>query len=299
MDKEKQKKYYEYIKSKVTGVCIEDLNFDFSYGLHNDVVIVKNTEVFRFAKHEETVDLFEKEINTLNLMKNFVDISVPYYEYIERGIGKCKFFHGTPLYRDEILNLTEYEQDRLAEQIAQFLKQLHSIPLEKINEYEIDKFPGASTRSSHIKIFEEIQERLFPFMSGYTIECVNKIYKPILENDNFLNYNPVLIHGDLAPFHFLYNAKENNINAIIDFGVSGLGDPAHDVGVILDNFGENFVKRMSKVYTDIPNFIDRSRYYARVSALWWSLRGLEANATAWNLFQHNTARDIMPYGVQL
>lgn len=56
---------------------------------------------------------------------------------------------------------------------------------------------------------------------------------------------------------------------------------------------------MSKVYTDIPNFIDRSRYYARVSALWCSLRGLEANGTAWNLFHHNTARDIMPYGVQL
>lgn len=299
MDKEKQKKYCEYIKNKVTEVCIEDLNFEFSYGLHNDVVVVKETEVFRFAKHEETVNFFEKEINILNLVKDFVHIPVPYYEYIERGIGKCRFFSGTPLYRDEILNLNEYDQDRLAEQIGVFLKQLHSIPLEKINEYKIDKFPGAGTRYDHIKQFEKIQEKLFPSMSGYTIECVNKLYKPILDNENFLNYNPVLIHGDLAPFHFIYNSKQNKINAIIDFGVSGLGDPAHDVGVILDNFGEKFVKRMSSVYTDIPYFIDRSRYYARVSALWWSLRALETNDIAWNLFHHNTARDIMPYGLQL
>ena len=131
------------------------------------------------------------------------------------------------------------------------------------------------------------------------IEGIYKLYKPVLDNEDFLNYKPVLIHGDLAPFHFLYDMQENKINAVIDFGVSGLGDPAHDVGVILDNFGEKFVKKMSKVYTDIPNFIDRSRYYARVSALWWSLRGLETNDISWHLFHHNTARDIMPYGSQL
>ncbi|WP_160689214.1 aminoglycoside phosphotransferase family protein [Clostridium sp. C2-6-12] len=299
MDKEKQNKYYEYIKNKVGDVCIEDLNFEFSYGLHNDVVIVRNAEVFRFAKQKETVEFFEKEINILNLVKDFVNIPVPNYEYIERGIGKCKFFSGIPLYRDEILSLREYEQDKLAEQIGIFLKQLHSIPLKKINENKIGDFPGNGTRYDHIKQFERIQEKLFPLMSGYTIECINKIFKPIIVNENFFDYSPVLIHGDLAPFHFIYNTKENKINAIIDFGVSGLGDPAHDVGVILDNFGEKFVKRMGSVYPDIPNFIDRSRYYARVSALWWSLRGVETNDISWNLFHHNTARDIMPYGVEL
>lgn len=299
MDKENQNKYYEYIRSKIPDVYIEDLNFEFSYGLHNDVVIVKNTEVFRFAKREETVEFFEKEINLLNLVKDFVHVSVPYYEHIERGIGKCKFFSGIPLYRDDILSLQEYEQDSLAEQVGLFLKELHSIPLEKINEYKIGKFPGTGTRHDHLYQFDKIKEKLFPFMSGYTIECVNKTFNPLIDNEHFLDFDPVLIHGDLSPFHFIYNAKENKINAIIDFGVSGLGDPAHDVGVILDNFGEKFVKRMSTVYTDIPNFIDRSRYYARVSSLWWSLRGLETNDMSWNLFHHNTARDIMPYGVQL
>jgi aminoglycoside 2''-phosphotransferase len=298
VDKEKQREYFEYIKNKVPEVCIKDLNFDLSYGLHNDIVVVNKTEVFRFAKHEGTIDFFEKEINILNLVKNFVHISVPHYEYLESGIGKCNFFSGNPLYRDEILNLEEYLQDILAEQIGMFLKQLHSIPLEKIHEYKIGKFPGDGTRYDHIKQFDKIKDKLFPYMSSYTIECIYKLFRPVLDNENFLNYNPALIHGDLAPFHFLYDIQENKVNAIIDFGVSGLGDPAHDVGVILDNFGEKFVKRMSKVYTEIPSFIDRSRYYARVSALWWSLRGLETNEISWNLFHHNTARDIMPYGIQ-
>lgn len=295
----KKEKYLNYIKEKFQEKKIETVKYNFDDGLHNDIVIVNNSDVFRFAKHESSKDFLETEIKILNIVRKYVDMPIPEYEYIERGVVKSKFFSGTSLFRNDILRMDEELQDNLAEQIGVFLKQLHSIPMRIIKENGIGGFPGNGIREDYITQFNIIQNKLFSHMKSYTKEYIMQCYKHLIVNEKFLCYEPALIHGDLAPFHFCYCKELNKINGVIDFGVSGYGDPAHDVGVILDNFGEEFVKRISKYYPELRTFIDRSRFYAIVSGLWWALRGLESNDISWHLLHLHTARDIMPLGLEL
>lgn len=268
-------------------------------GLQNDIVIVNDSDVFRFSKTEDSKVFLDHEFKVLNIVRKYVDISVPEFKYIESGVVRYKCLHGTPLFRNEILRMEEKLQDNLAKQIGVFLRQLHSIPMKVITENGIKGFPGNGTREDYIAQFNIIQDKLFPYIKSYTKEYIIQIYKPLVENENFLCYEPALIHGDLAPYHFFYSKELNKVNGVIDFGVSGCGDPAHDVSVILDNFGEEFTKRISKYYPELRTFIDRSRFYAMVSSLWWALRGLESNDISWHLLHLHTARNIMPIGIKL
>ncbi|QWU15320.1 aminoglycoside 2''-phosphotransferase [Paenibacillus sophorae] len=182
----------------------------------------------------------------------------------------------------------------MAQQLALFLSQLHSIPMNTIEENNINGFPGNGTKESFKDLYLSIKTKLFPHMKSYVIECIQNIFNPVFKNKNFLDYNPTLIHGDLAPYHII--EESNKVIGIIDFGVSGYGDPAHNVSVILDTFGEGFIKKMSKYYDEIESFIDRSRFYANVSSLRWALIGFESNDISWNLNHFFTAKDIGPYG---
>ncbi|ADL53495.1 phosphotransferase family protein [Clostridium cellulovorans] len=294
----KKEKYLTYIKKRFPKIKIDSINYNFQDGLNNDIVIINNSKVFRFAKNQDIIDSLEHEIKIINIAKEYVDMPLPDLEYIEPGIAKSNFFHGTPIFRNELLMLDDEQQNNLAKQIGCFLKQLHSIPMEIIKENEIKAFPGNGVREDFISQFHIIEEKLFPMMKSYTREHITQIYKPLIENELFLLYEPALIHGDLAPFHFFYSKEQNKINGVIDFGSSGYGDPAHDLGVILDNFGEGFIKKMSMHYPEINSFIDRSRFYATISSLWWALRGFESNDLSWHLLHLHTARDIMPIGLK-
>ncbi|MNP74250.1 hypothetical protein D3C76_1710970 [compost metagenome] len=92
--------------------------------------------------------------------------------------------------------------------------------------------------------------------------------------------------------------ESNRVIGIIDFGVAGLGDPAHDVSVVLDTLGEGFIKKISKYYHGIESFIDRSRFYANVSSVRWALIGFENNDVSWHLNHFFTAKEINPYARQ-
>ncbi|WP_025693239.1 phosphotransferase [Paenibacillus zanthoxyli] len=145
----------------------------------------------------------------------------------------------------------------------------------------------------NMDLYSRIETKLFPHMKSYVMECVRDIFNPIFNHTNFLDYTPTLIHGDLAPYHII--EESNEVVGIIDFGVSGYGDPAHDVSVILDTLGEGFIKKFSKYYKGTESFIDRSRFYANVSSIRWALIGYENNDVSWHLNHLFTAKDISPY----
>lgn len=296
---EKEVKYLNYIKERFPETETKSVKYNFEDGLHNDIVIVNESDVFRFAKHDWSKDFLHREINVVNLVRNYVDMPVPEFEYVERGVVKSNFFSGTPLFRNHILSLDEEAQESIAKEIGVFLKQLHTIPMELVMQSGIEGFPGNGRREDYLALLEIVKTKLFPYMKSYTREFITQLYQPLIDNETFLSYEPALIHGDIAPFHFFYSKELNKINGVIDFGVAGYGDPAHDVGVILDNFGESFVKRMSRYYSEIKNFIDRSRFYAGVSSLWWALRGFESKDVSWHLLHIHTAREIMPFGKEL
>ena len=94
------------------------------------------------------------------------------------------------------------------------------------------------------------------------------------EPGNFA-YDPVLKHGDFCPSNILFAEETRRICGVIDFGSSGLGDPAYDFAGLLSGYGEDFVRRCAVAYPEVEGFLDRVHFYRGIFALLEALFGIE------------------------
>ncbi len=88
---------------------------------------------------------------------------------------------------------------------------------------------------------------------------LNKIWKSSLEIPEWSG-KPVWIHGDLHSGNIL--AKNGEITAIIDFGLSGIGDPACDMMVAWTMLDAESRKTFHNIVKPDDNTWDRGRGWA-------------------------------------
>jgi aminoglycoside 2''-phosphotransferase len=79
---------------------------------------------------------------------------------------------------------------------------------------------------------------------------------------------------------------------VIDFGVAGLGDPATDVGSLLQTYGASFVAQLQAAYPEVERLLRRARFYAQAIELEWVLLGLKRGQPFWFTAHLGNARDI-------
>lgn len=267
-------------------------------GLVN-VAVIAEDRVYRFARsHEAQADL-AREIAILDLIRDRVVIPVPQFERVADDFVTYPFLVGVPLFRNDILRLPESDQDRLAEQLASFLKTLHSIPRELLEEKGIGESGGRQTQDQWLTLYEDVKRTLFPLMYRSTQMWVHQHFAPLVDDAQWLDFEAALIHDDLAQYHILYDGELRRIAGVIDFGTSGLGDPARDYGILINVYGENFVRRMARYDVRIAGLIDRARFYGGVMELQWVLGGVRSRSFDWFTAHLDRARDVMPYGAGL
>ena len=268
-------------------------------GLINDVLIVNEDLVFRFPRNADWgVKLFTNEIKVIELARKYVEIPLPQFEYKSDDLAVYRFIKGDALRREDILNLTEKEQNKIAERLAAFLKQFHEIPQSELKQNQIGQSDVNRSRETWIKLFETVEKELFPLMMPHVRESVREHFAPILADTQFMDYEPQLINGDIVPYHIIYDRERKQINGIIDFGTAGIGDAAADFSCIIYNYGETFLAKMAKSYPEIEMAIERARFWAGTLQLQWALSGLRTKNYWWNLVHIGGARDTMPIGAK-
>ena len=266
-------------------------------GLVNDVVILNEEWVFRFPKGDGWQrDLQANEIKVLDLVRRHTTMRVPNFEIRAEDFVAYKLIPGQPLLRNTIFAAPENVQDRLAEQLGMFLYKFHNIPKADLHRANIAQSDTNRDRAVFLKLYQDVQDELFPIMLDHTKEWVHQHFKPVLEDEDFLTYEPALINGDLAPYHILYDAEVQEMAGMIDFGTAGIGDPAVDFCCIIDNYGESFLWRLGKVYPNIEQFVDRARFWAGTMPLQWALTGQRSGDLSWFTVQITGARDVLPVG---
>jgi aminoglycoside 2''-phosphotransferase len=114
----------------------------------------------------------------------------------------------------------------------------------------------------------------------------------MLMNPHSFEYKPALIHGDLRPYHILINSQNCEITGVIDFGVAGVGDPASDIGTLINTYGESFVIKMKNSYPNLEEYLARARFYAQSIELHWVLLGIEMGENFWFAAHLGCARDV-------
>ena len=133
-------------------------------GLMNDVVIINNEWVFRFAKDEWVRRSLVKEARILALTGTFVSVGVPVFEHQEEDLVVYPLIPGEPLQRNDILQLDQPLQNHLGAQIATFLHQLHCIPHQVLEQQAIPLSDAVRSRDDWLRLFHDIEVELFPLL---------------------------------------------------------------------------------------------------------------------------------------
>lgn len=131
--------------------------------------------------------------------------------------------------------MTKEEQDELAEDIAQFLEELHSVPLPNINGLEINVL------EDYQNDYTALKERVYDELPMNSKKYLESLFEKILNDDRITNYKKVLCHNDISCKHIVI---ENNVAVgVIDFGDVAITDRDKDFGVKID-FGHESVENV-------------------------------------------------------
>jgi len=237
-------------------------------GLVNDVLIVNEELVFRFARDEAGCRALEREARLLAFVRPRVSLPVPEIVRQHQDCIVYRFIPGVPLDRRRLLALDASSRSAVLEQLGRFLHELHG--LEPVTGPMAE---SADTRKRYEDLYQSIERELLD-----------------------LSYAPVMIHGDLAPYHLCFDPTNSRLNGVIDFGNAGPGDPALDIGSLILAFGESLLRHVETVYPAISGLLDRARFYGATLELVWALAAVRSRDPAWFLCHLGYARDTWPVG---
>ena len=266
-------------------------------GLENDIVVVNDQQAFRFAKSAADRERLAREARVTRLVARFVDLPIPQFSHVADDFVAYEKIPGVALHRDVLLTQPEAVQERCAEQLAIFLRQLHSIPAPELERNGVAATPAPGKNADWLQLYEQVKELLFPHLARHVRECVERRFAPVLEGGlDMEDYNPVLVHADLGYYHVLFDPQAGRITGVLDFGCAGLGDPAVDFGIVLHVYGEQFLRRMSAHDPDIAGCIDRARFGAGTGEARWAATAIKLDKVSWFMYHLSAARDVDPVG---
>ena len=187
--------------------------------------LVNNEYVFKIKYNDNSERSYKNEKAIYDFLNKYLDINIkiPNIEYSfindEISILGYKKIDGAFLTPDIYNKLTNEEQDNLKQDIANFLKQMHSLDYSEIDFCKIDK--------SDIKKLSET---------------------------NIYSNNQCLCHNDFSCNHLLLD-ENKKLCGIIDFGDAGITDVYSDFIYLLEDseeeIGQKFGEEILKLYGNI------------------------------------------------
>ena len=260
-------------------------------GLVNDVVIVNGMYVFRFAKEKEYAKTLRVETIILDLIRSEVGVNVPTPIYNDEDCVVYPFLEGEPLLLERIMTLEESAKIRISEDLGKFLFSLHTTDISQVQE-QLPSTLAPVTRERWLDIHRRVKETVYPLLWKHQVRWAEHLFNSMLTNPQSFEYKPALIHGDLRPYHILMNSQTCEISGVIDFGVAGIGDPASDIGTLINTYGESFVIKMRNTYPNLEEFMPRARFYSQALELQWVWLGIEFKENFWFAAHLGCARDV-------
>jgi aminoglycoside 2''-phosphotransferase len=261
-------------------------------GLLNTVVIVNDELVFRFVKREQNYKYLKDEAGLLRLLKDYITLPIPAPFYESEDCLAYPLIPGETLRRDLLMKMAEDDQQVIADQLAQFFRELHGFPVSDVKGFEIPSADALMKYEGWVNAYERIREKVFPLLLPHLREWVTEHFESHLAERSNFEYELKLVDTDIPPYHILFDRERKRVGGIIDFGCAGMGDPAIDLGVITYNYGESFFKRFYKVYPEAESYLKRARFYAGAHEVRWLLTGVESGNPFWFAVHVGSAKDF-------
>jgi aminoglycoside 2''-phosphotransferase len=283
----------EKYKTRIAEIFPEDIkDVEFNdAGLMNDIVLVNGELVFRFPKHEYAFKHLPTEARLLNFLQHKISLEIPKPFYISDDVMSYALIRGEALRRDWLLKLAEDEQQNIADQMAQFFKELHGIDAAKA-DFEIPPADALTGYGNWLKTYQRIGDKVFPLLMPHMRDQIGEHFEVFLADESNFVFEPRMVDTDIPPYHIMFERLHKRINGIIDFGCAGMGDPASDFAVIIYNYGQGFYRRFFKLYPEAEQYAKRALFIAGTQEVRWILAGLERNDSWWLTVHTQSAKDF-------
>jgi aminoglycoside phosphotransferase (APT) family kinase protein len=200
-----------------------------------------------------------KEQRWLPVIARGVPFEVP--EPIALGQPTTEFPRPWSIYRwidgEPAGNGSIQDLDGLARDVAEFLTALADV--------ETAGGPAAGThsfqRGAHPRVYDdEVRRSLGELEGAIDTDAARAVWQAALDTE--ITAPPVWFHGDIAPGNLLL--RDQRLAAVIDFGTSGIGDPACDLAIAWTVFDDS----AARVYRDGLAWSDDVWVRGRAWALW-------------------------------
>jgi aminoglycoside 2''-phosphotransferase len=272
--------YLQAITEVYPDFRIQKAQFYGQEGQFNDLLLLNDEFLFRFPKYPDGQARLTHEVRLLRCVQARLPLRIPapiYFNVDRQNTGKVfmgyRMIPGAPLWCETLATITdEPTLQRLADQLAGFLKALHRLPVESVS----DDLPVQDGPEEWAQLYADIRQHLFPWMRADARAWAGRHFEAYLSTPHLHHYPARLRHGDFGPSNVLYDPATRAISGIIDFGSAGVGDPALDIAAA-NCFGEAFLQRFYGAYPEITSLLERAQFYKGTFALQEALHGFRNN----------------------
>lgn len=214
-----------------------------------------------YVKEKAILDFLNDNLKT--------DINIPKVEYffVDESIQIMgyKKIEGRALTSDIYEHMSKEERNNLKKDIANFLKELHSIDYSLISEYSIDN------KSNCLEEYEILKGTIYNDFTEAEKKYVEGFYN-WLEDTTIFSNKKCLCHNDFSCNHILLD-HDNKFTGVIDFGDSGIIDEYCDFIYLLENsdeeIGRQFGLDILYLYKDID--IGKAVEYQELVDEYWPI----------------------------
>ena len=234
----------EIIKSEF-GLIVNDF-FVLGQGLDSIAYLVNDEYIFKQSQHDGARGRLKKEIQVLNYLKEKITLQIPDIEYYSEEYGVCgyKEIKGDKLTPVIYKNMSDDEKDRLAQDIALFLKEMHSIPFPDVDDLELNIIDDYKCD------YDTLKELIYDKIPDKSKKYIDDLYERILNDNRISHYVTALCHNDLSCNHIII--QNNKAVGIIDFGDVAITDRDKDFVYLLEDsyqeIGREFGIRVLEYY---------------------------------------------------
>jgi len=235
------------------------------HGWDNTVFLVGAEYVFRFPRREVSINRLFIEGKILPKLKDYVSIAYSLPIFVGEGDDEYPApFLGYPYLSGEFpIGLTDKQRALSATMLAQFLRILHTFPVEIAQENGVQYDHRDMTDIAMRK------EKMQIFISDLALNFCEEDYRTIsnyleqLRTDR-VKQKYVFLHGDLHFKNMLVD-DTGRISGIIDWGDINIGHPACDLNVVYSFLPPDARSDFFKEYGDVD---EETKVLARLIAIY-------------------------------
>ncbi len=249
---------------EVRGIRFVDEGWD------NRIYAAGDEALLRVAKNDVASRQLLREANLLRSIAPLLALPVPLPEFIHQPNLEVPFtvmayrkVPGTSLVADEV---EDDAIDPLATELAQFLDELHAIPLDVVEGIGITVFTQDEWLAHHVELVDVTRETVRERLGSKIFTRFERWWDEYRLDPDAVDFTPCFIHGDLGCEHVLVERDPWRVTGVIDFGDAMFADPALDLAGFPDALAVEVLNRMRSL-TDDKKVWRRRDFYRRIAPL--------------------------------